>query len=60
MLVVNRKTGESFTLDTIDGKIEVKILKGMGSIRIGINAPKDISILRDDAIKKIPKKSLIK
>lgn len=47
MLVLNRKPGESIT---IDGQIKIKILCGYGSTRIGIDAPKHIRIVRDELI----------
>lgn len=59
MLVLNRKPGESIILGD---NIEVKILDVQdGKIKIGIDAPKDISILRKevyDAIIEENKKSL--
>jgi len=45
MLVLNRKAGESFT---IDGQIKIKILGDFGRVRIGIEAPNDVRIVRDE------------
>ena len=46
MLILNRKVGESIILGD---NIEVKILDIQdGKIKIGIEAPKDISILRKE------------
>ncbi len=45
MLVLSRKVGEGFV---IDGRIVVTILEGRGAdqVRLGIEAPADVSILR--------------
>ena len=45
MLVLGRKVGEGFV---IDGRIVVTILEGRGAdqVRLGIEAPADVSILR--------------
>jgi carbon storage regulator len=46
MLVLNRKLGESLI---VGDNIEIKILEIQdGKIKIGIEAPKDISILRKE------------
>ncbi|HAE62351.1 MAG TPA: carbon storage regulator [Eubacteriaceae bacterium] len=46
MLILNRKAGESIM---IDDRIEIKVLEmGDGKIKIGIEAPKNISILRKE------------
>ena len=47
MLILNRKIGESFT---IDGQIKIIILSDFGNIRVGIEAPKHIRIVRDELI----------
>ena len=51
MLVLNRRAGESFT---IDDQIIIKVLGEFGSapIRIGIEAPKHIKIVRNELLKK--------
>lgn len=50
MLVLTRRFGESIM---IGDDIEVKILKITGnSIKIGIAAPKDVSVLRSELAKK--------
>jgi len=49
MLVLNRKVGESFT---INGEIKIKILNDFGIVRVGIDAPKHIKIIRDELINK--------
>lgn len=48
MLILSRKTDESFT---IDGQIKIKILGSHGRVRIGIDAPKHIQIVRDELLK---------
>ncbi len=46
MLVIRRRAGESFL---INGNIEVEILEvGSTQVKLGIVAPKDISILRKE------------
>ena len=46
MLALTRKKGESLI---IDGKIEVKILEVHGDkVRIGVNAPKEITVFREE------------
>jgi len=46
MLVIRRRAGESFL---IDGNIEVEILEvGSTQVKLGIVAPKEISILRKE------------
>lgn len=59
MLILNRKIGESIILGE---NIEVKILDIQdGKIKIGIDAPRDISILRKevyDAVIEENKKSI--
>jgi carbon storage regulator len=48
MLVLSRKVGQSIF---IDDRIEVCILEvAEGSVKIGINAPKDIKILRKEIL----------
>ena len=49
MLVLNRKAGESFT---IDGQIKIKILNEFGNVRVGIEAPKHMRIVRDESTEK--------
>ena len=59
MLILNRKIGESIILDD---HIEIKILEIQdGRVKIGVEAPRDISILRKevyDAVIEENKKSL--
>lgn len=46
MLILNRKIGESIILDD---NIEIKILEIQdGKIKIGIEAPKDVNIVRKE------------
>ena len=46
MLVLSRKKNESIL---IDGKIEIEVLQIKGNkIRLGINAPADVKILRGE------------
>ena len=51
MLVLNRKPGESIILGD---NIEIKILEIQeGKIKIGIEAPKDVTILRKEVYEEI-------
>lgn len=46
MLILSRRKDESII---IDGKIEIKIMETEeGKVKIGINAPKDIEIIRKE------------
>lgn len=54
MLVLNRKVGESIT---IDGQIKIKILADFGVVRVGIDAPKHMRIIRDELIGKERRKT---
>ncbi len=46
MLVLSRKEGESLT---IDGRITVTVTKlAGGKVRLGIEAPKEVTILRSE------------
>ncbi len=48
MLVLSRKKGESIL---IDDKIEIKILETKeGRIKLGIDAPRDVSIIRKEVL----------
>jgi carbon storage regulator len=51
MLILTRKTGEAII---IDGSIKVSVLSIEGNqIRLGIDAPKDISVHREEIHNKI-------
>lgn len=56
MLILTRKKDESIILD---GKIEIKIIEiEDGKVKIGIDAPKDIDIMRKELYKKIEEENL--
>lgn len=56
MLILTRKKDESII---IDGNIEVKIIEiEDGKIKIGIEAPKNIEILRKELYEKIQEENL--
>lgn len=56
MLILSRKKDESVI---IDGNIEIKIIEiEDGKVKIGIEAPKDIDILRKELYKKIEQENL--
>lgn len=48
MLVISREQGESFTIGN-DIKIVVVQIKP-GKVRIGIDAPRDVQVVRDNAV----------
>lgn len=48
MLVLTRKLGESIVIDH-DIKITVLAVKG-GQVRLGIDAPEDVDIVREELI----------
>ncbi|NLV77010.1 MAG: carbon storage regulator CsrA [Tissierellia bacterium] len=51
MLILSRKEEESII---INGNIEVKVLEiGEGKVRLGIKAPKDVDIFREEIYKSI-------
>lgn len=52
MLVLRRKIGESIILD---GVISVSVLGVEGErVKIGITAPPDVTIVRDELLKNVP------
>lgn len=54
MLVLSRRIGEAVVID--NGKVTVTILKIVGDqVRIGITAPSDVSIHREEVYKRILK-----
>lgn len=56
MLILTRKKDESII---IDGKIEIKIIEiEDGKIRIGIDAPRDIEIMRKELHDRIKEENL--
>lgn len=56
MLILTRKKDESII---IDGKIEIKIIEiEDGKVRIGIEAPRDIDIMRKELYEKIQEENL--
>lgn len=55
MLVLTRKAQQSFT---IDSQITITVLgvEG-GQVRLGVDAPRNLPIVRDDAINREPKRN---
>ncbi len=52
MLILTRKPSESILIN--DNQVEVKILEVKGRyVRLGINAPKDVSVHREEIYLKI-------
>ncbi len=55
MLVLSRKVGEAIQ---IDENVEVCIIEvGNGIVKIGINAPKDVKVLRKELIDEVKKQN---
>ncbi len=57
MLVLTRKEGESIVLDTPQGKITIVVVEARdhhGAARIGIDAPRDVPIWREEIRPKPP------
>ena len=51
MLVLSRKKNESIVLYTQDGEITITVVAFVGpQIRIGIDAPKSVDILRKELV----------
>ena len=48
MLIITREPSESFTIGT-NIKIVVMSIRN-GKVRIGIDAPREIAVVRDDAV----------
>jgi len=54
MLILTRRIGETLMAETADGLIEVTILGVKGNqVRVGINAPKDIEVHREEIYQRI-------
>jgi carbon storage regulator len=51
MLVLSRKVGEKIVIPGIDTEIVVKAIKGK-AVRIGISAPADVSVRREEAVRR--------
>ena len=55
MLVIQRIEGEGFS---VGNSVKIHIVKVRGDkVKIGIEAPRDMEVLRDDAIVRIPQPS---
>jgi carbon storage regulator len=54
MLILTRRIGETLVAETAEGLIEVTILGVKGNqVRVGINAPKDIEVHREEIYQRI-------
>ena len=56
MLILTRRPGETLIIETPAGeRIEVTVLQVKGSqVRIGTQAPADISIVREELVERLP------
>ena len=53
MLVLTRTRGESIVIQTTDGPVEVVVTRVLdGRVKIGVNAPDNVKILRTELIEK--------
>ncbi len=50
MLVLSRKVGEKLVFPGLGITIEILEPKGRGNTRLGIEAPKDVKILREELL----------
>jgi len=59
MLVLSRRPGETLIVETPDGeRIKVTVLEVKGNqVRIGTDAPDDVSIVRKELLEKLPAES---
>ncbi|MDN5352596.1 MAG: carbon storage regulator [Clostridiales bacterium] len=56
MLILTRKKNESII---IDGNIEIQVISiEEGKVKLGINAPKEIEILRSEIVHKVQESNL--
>lgn len=56
MLILTRKTGESILLD---GGIRITVVQAdAGSVRIGIEAPPDVAIFREELLERMASENL--
>ena len=51
MLVITRNPGESFMIGDIPVVVQILAVKGR-QVRIGVTAPKEIKVLREELIRK--------
>ena len=57
MLILTRKAGEKIR---IGDNITIHVVDvGKGNVRIGIEAPKDVTIMRDEVLERIEKENLM-
>ncbi len=53
MLVLGRKLNESVFIDTLSGRIEVKVVEiDRNRIKLGFVAPRDVPVFREELLKK--------
>jgi carbon storage regulator len=54
MLILTRRIGETLVAETPEGLIEVTVLGVKGNqVRVGINAPKDVEVHREEIYRRI-------
>lgn len=59
MLILTRRIGESLVIGD-NGEINITVLGVKGNqVRIGVNAPKDVSVHREEIFNRIQKERLI-
>jgi sRNA-binding carbon storage regulator CsrA len=61
MLIISRKTGSSCTI-SVPGWPPI-LIENMGThggtVRLGITAPREIVVLRDDAVRSMPRSEVV-
>lgn len=57
MLVISRKKGESITIQTPEGPVTITVIgiRSNNAIRIGVEAPEEVSIHREEIYSEIQK-----
>lgn len=56
MLVLSRRVGESIQIPVAEGMITIRIVAFNGNqVRVGVEAPQSVQILRDDMVHKKPR-----
>lgn len=56
MLILTRRVGETIVIGNVGDEVKVTVLGVKGNqVRIGVNAPKSISIHREEIFEKIQK-----
>jgi carbon storage regulator CsrA len=52
MLALTRKPGESIVIETAQGTITVEVVAAHGPVKLGIQAPPEVAILRSELVQR--------